>query len=42
MYKTVIWKTGPARARFNLKLKKKKRKKLQAPSVKLDNACRII
>jgi hypothetical protein len=29
-------------ARFNLKLKKKKRKKLQAPSVKLDNACRII
>jgi len=49
MYKTVIWKTGPARARFNLKLKKKKRKKLQAPSsklqassFKLDNACRII
>ena len=37
MYKTVIWKTGPARAGFNLKLKKKKRKKFQAPSVKLDN-----
>ena len=24
MYKTVNWKTGPARARYNLKLKKKK------------------
>jgi len=35
----IAWNTGLAaeRARFNLKLKKKKRKKLQAPSVKLDN-----
>jgi len=26
MYKTVNWKTGPARARYNLKLKNKKNK----------------
>ena len=34
MYKTVNWKTGPARARYNLELKTKKNKKLQATSVK--------
>ena len=27
MYKTVNWKTGPARARYNLELKNKKNKK---------------
>ena len=27
MYKTVNWKTGPARARYNLELKTKKNKK---------------
>ena len=32
MYKTVNWKTGPARARYNLKLKTKKNKKQQATS----------
>ena len=42
MYKTVNWKTGPARARYNLELKNKKRKrKLQAASFKLDSDCRI-
>ncbi len=36
MYKTVNWKTGPARARYNLELNNKKRKrKLQAASRKL-------
>tara|TARA_R100001594_G_scaffold23781_1_gene46535 strand:+ start:346 stop:498 length:153 start_codon:yes stop_codon:yes gene_type:complete len=34
MYKTVNWKTGPARARFNLELKNKKNKKPQATSAK--------
>ena len=35
MYKTVNWKTGPARARFNLELKKNiKSKKPQAASSK--------
>ena len=34
MYKTVNWKTGPARARYNLKLKTKKNKKHQASSTK--------
>ena len=34
MYKTVNWKTGPARARFNLELKNKKNKKPQAASAK--------
>ena len=34
MYKTVNWKTGPARARYNLELKNKKRKKPQAASSK--------
>ena len=34
MYKTVNWKTGPARARYNLELKKKKNKKPQATSAK--------
>jgi hypothetical protein len=33
MYKTVNWKTGPARARYNLELKKNiKSKKPQAAS----------
>jgi len=32
MYKTVNWKTGPARARYNLELKNKKNKKPQATS----------
>jgi hypothetical protein len=40
MYKTVNWKTGPARARYNLKLKLKNKKikksrEQQAASVKL-------
>jgi len=35
MYKTVNWRTGPARARYNLELKNKKRKKPQASSSKL-------
>jgi len=34
MYKTVNWKTGPARARFNLKLKRPAGRKLQAASRK--------
>tara|TARA_B100001013_G_C24547179_1_gene417117 strand:- start:607 stop:762 length:156 start_codon:yes stop_codon:yes gene_type:complete len=35
MYKTVNWKTGPARARYNLELKKNiKSKKPQAASSK--------
>jgi len=34
MYKTVNWKTGPARARYNLELKTKKNKKQQAASNK--------
>ena len=34
MYKTVNWKTGPARARYNLELKNKKNKKPQATSNK--------
>ena len=34
MYKTVNWKTGPARARYNLELKNKKNKKPQATSDK--------
>ena len=34
MYKTVNWKTGPARARYNLELKTKKNKKPQAASAK--------
>ena len=34
MYKTVNWRTGPARARYNLELKNKKRKKPQAASSK--------
>jgi len=34
MYKTVNWKTGPARARYNLELKNKKNKKPQATSAK--------
>jgi len=35
MYKTVNWKTGPARARHNLKLKKKIQPEVEAPSSKL-------
>ena len=34
MYKTVNWKTGPARARYNLELKTKKKIKPQATSRK--------
>ena len=34
MYKTVNWKTGPARARYNLELKTKKKIKPQATSAK--------
>ena len=34
MYKTVNWKTGPARARYNLELKTKKKIKPQAASNK--------
>jgi len=34
MYKTVNWKTGPARARYNLELKTKKKIKPQAASAK--------
>jgi hypothetical protein len=45
MYKTVIWKTGPARARYNLELKLKNKKKKKAASFKrqaLDKSPRII
>ena len=34
MYKTVNWKTGPARARYNLELKNKKKIRPQATSSK--------